>query len=149
MISKIVMHTCRCTPKEDNVFGSKGGSLFMYSSGQNKVPMRSDYTATIEKSLNWISFQLQLYFSFVYTSATIRIGIPLELLPRPISQLNNFPLDFYLFFYLFVVGNSSTEEFKLYNLLSLAGIVYWLYLLCTVYRLLRLLIGFAFGSCLL
>ena len=31
------------------------------------------------------------------------------------SQLNSFSLDFYFFFYLLVVGDSSTDELKLYN----------------------------------
>ena len=71
-------------------------------------------------------------------------------LPRPISQLNSYLLDFDFFFYLLVVGNSSTEEFKLYKPAeTLTSIVYWLFLLCAVYRLLRLLIEFAFGSLLL
>ena len=34
---------------------------------------------------------------------------------HPIKQLNSYPLDFDFFFYLLVIGNSSTEEFKLYN----------------------------------
>ena len=38
-----------------------------------------------------------------------------QVLPHPISQLNSYPLDFDFFFYLLIVGNSSTEEFKLYN----------------------------------
>ena len=38
-----------------------------------------------------------------------------QVLPRPISELNSYPLDFDFFFYLLVVRNSSTEEFKLYN----------------------------------
>ena len=71
-----------------------------------------------------------------------------QVLPRPISQLNSYLLDFDFFFYLLVVGNSSTEEFKLYNPLN-ASIVYRLFLLCVVYGLLRLLIEFAFGSRLL
>ena len=33
----------------------------------------------------------------------------------PISQLNSFPLEFDFFFYFLVIGNSCTEEFKLYN----------------------------------
>ena len=41
-----------------------------------------------------------------------------QVLPRPISQLNSYQLDFDLFFYLLVVGNSSTEQLKLYNLLK-------------------------------
>ena len=39
-----------------------------------------------------------------------------QLLPCPISQLNSFLLDFDFFFYLHVVGDSSTEEFKFYSL---------------------------------
>ena len=38
-----------------------------------------------------------------------------QVLPRPISQLNSYLLDFDFFFYLLVIGNGSTEEFKLYN----------------------------------
>ena len=38
-----------------------------------------------------------------------------QVLPCPISQLNSYLLDFDFFFYLLVVGNSYTEEFKLYN----------------------------------
>ena len=41
-----------------------------------------------------------------------------QVLPRPISQVNSYQLDFDFFFYLLVVVNSSTEEFKLYNSLK-------------------------------
>ena len=43
------------------------------------------------------------------------LSIRAQVLPHPISQLNSYSLDFDFFFYLLVVGNSSTEEFKLYN----------------------------------
>ena len=48
----------------------------------------------------------------------MQLGFPSlcsQVLPRPISQLNSYPLDFDFFFCLLVVGNSSTEEFKVYN----------------------------------
>ena len=38
-----------------------------------------------------------------------------QVLPRPISQLNSYPLYFDFFFYFLVVENNSTEDFKLYN----------------------------------
>ena len=108
--------------------------LVVYSSGQNKVPITyrlvndsttsqrlvSDFTAKSFRKVASIivqpeNFQLKLCFTFAYAYATIRIGITLELLRRPISQLNSFPLDFYFFFYFLVAGISSTEQLKLYN----------------------------------
>ena len=41
-----------------------------------------------------------------------------QVLSRPISQLNSYLLDFDIFFYILIIENSSTEEFKLYNLLK-------------------------------
>ena len=41
-----------------------------------------------------------------------------QVLSHPISQLNSYPLDFDFFFYLLVIGNNSTEEFKLYTSLK-------------------------------
>ena len=46
----------------------------------------------------------------------LELGFPsmhAQLLTCPISQLNSFSLDFDFLFYLLVIGNTSTVEFKL------------------------------------
>ena len=58
-------------------------------------------------------------FNFCTHPQQLELGfhsIRTQLLPRPISQLNSFLLDFD--FYILVNGNSSTKEFKLCDLLK-------------------------------
>ena len=80
--------------------------------------MKSLTNSPVERLLKrfYGDFSKQHYFTFVYVA--IEIGIHLDAHARPISKLNSYLLDFDFFFYLLVIGNSSTEEFKLYNLLK-------------------------------
>ena len=108
----------------------------MYGRRQNKVPigeqLPNDFTTTLH-GVKWLTnspversdFTATFLKDFIILSRTrtqqLELGFPsmcAQVLPRPISQLNSYSLDTYFFFYLLVIGNSSTEEFKLYNSLN-------------------------------
>ena len=111
------------------------------------LTIKSSTMSPVEQVLKRLcgDFSKQVYCTFTYASA--RIGIPLDARTTsspPHQSTEQLPAGFR---YLSVIGNSSTKELKLYNLLKyLLVIVYWLFILCAVYRLLRFLIEFAFGS---